>query len=1338
MANIDFIADGESGLSVRDKLNNVHDQIILTTTAHIQVKDDDAILFTVPSASTLLLLSVNNPPDPEKQLVVINESASVGNVTITPFAAETINGAATLVLTPGTSVVLVPALGDEWKTLQDGAVDTLYTADGIINGTRAVSLPSGGVLTISSFDQATVGTSTLLANITIDDALLQLSHSNPMTATNQTMQFDGTEMLLRDTVNSKGLVYAADYSAAFTDESLVSKRYVDTFGLTFVVGKSAAGNFIYNTIQSAIDAANLVGEPTTIIVMPGAYTEDITITKIGMSLFSPGGRNGSTVVDGTLTVTLDADGSFSTGGIDFLDQFSVTGTNVVSVLAEDCLFEAVSGSTSIAILLNNAIAGSLVRLNNCEIVNDGTAQYVLEKAANNISVTCFDCFFHEGPNATLLEPGSFLVNNQTGGSIDIQDCILEGAIFVLTATDVEVNIRDTNIKTTAVGQAFPLFILTTFTGEVLCIGGLFEVEGAGGNVIQPATGANFTFSNVSTTANTILNTTQGTRLDVDGVALQSEAASDGTFLDITGGYSIPASSGAQLSSATVQIFDEADIIAAFGAGPVWTLANVNLQVMENITLTTDNSFKIDTTSVTITGVDRNSSSITGDSSQPLLDFTAASGSVTDLQLRLKNLNFTQNGIGSLLREDGTRFIVDFSNCGLTGNTSGGDINLLNGQFIGFRDGVPQGGSSIIQGDGTTGSIGVEFIFFTDNFLGITDLFADGQRWMELLPNSVTRRLSTAGFSIQINPDFVFVPPRTDSVGIYIHKTAKVEILTYMNGGLNPIAATSSMFVVEDADSVDLSLVGGNTYTGAGQLYQFSPSPAASTVNLFSLRGCGFDADNNMIGVQQGPSNIFRYAGTSSTITDTMTLGGTPTNVTWYRGNLVHLDAADEEVMLEDGFPAASSPTATVDLSLLTPSLAGARSIATDGTRIFIGDSANGVHVFGPDFFTATTPVELFSFIVDGIPDIEGMDYDGVNLWVVNTSTNQVVCLKGVTPIIQFEFSTADGDPVAIAFFDEGYVISDSVSDNLSVFLESPTIDHSSRTWQVMGNVGDQEQIKTDPIDVAQWTTAVGGTISDAGGILTLTNGAASAGEADFSMPCIVGHTYTVTNGYTPGTSVSATSSILDEALATVVSETVSVAGNVILTFTAPDQAMTFRFKNTSIVITEDSILTSLSYIDTAYKIVESSDKGGSIFSDLVGFPISPVLADGVLSDISDSGTDIFYAPFSKREKSRLGDEQNGMLKITSVRDRGISFQGSALVSGGSGTNQYEMLVVINGDPQEDSVGTTVTTGNNDVRSFVTQLITRDVTDTDEVKLQIRPVGNSINLTMMRCALSSFE
>ena len=137
MATIDQIADGESGLSVRTKLNAVHDQIVEITAVYAQLQVDDVLIATAASSFDVNLLSVTAVPPltPFKSLTVFNLAASAESVILVPFGAETIDGLASAVVAPGRVVTITPT-ATAWVTHNLGVVDSVEAGTSInITGT---------------------------------------------------------------------------------------------------------------------------------------------------------------------------------------------------------------------------------------------------------------------------------------------------------------------------------------------------------------------------------------------------------------------------------------------------------------------------------------------------------------------------------------------------------------------------------------------------------------------------------------------------------------------------------------------------------------------------------------------------------------------------------------------------------------------------------------------------------------------------------------------------------------------------------------------------------------------------------------------------------------------------------------------------------------------------------------------------------------------------------------------------------------------------------------------------------------------------------------------------
>lgn len=800
--------------------------------------------------------------------------------------------------------------------------------------------------------------------------------------------------------------------------------------------------------------------------------------------------------------------------------------------------------------------------------------------------------------------------------------------------------------------------------------------------------------------------------------------------------------GAALSSSTVQVKTEADITAAFGAVVPWVLDGKNLQVLENITLTPGNRFAVNSANATIFGVDINSSSLSGDTTtDPLIDFIGVLATDTDKILSIDRMTLSQAGNAPNVSQKSVRSILVMTNCIVKGNDdTGGNIELLEGQNIGISTTLLQNGARIVQGDGTTTNTGVDFITLDNKFLATTSFVVNDQRLIELMPNSVTGSLDCNTMSLLLNTDIVTVPQTTGGIGIYVHASATIELFRYKDTAIVAVHETSRQFVMEDPSSIKLATLDGNTFQGAGELYQFAPTASIDSFVLTGVRGLGFDADGNLLAADNTANEIVRYIGVTSTIMGTpiASPGTSPSDCTWLRGNLISLDFnGNGTVYRHDGFT-ASTPQ-SVDLGTLGLGISGVRGLTTDGTNIIITSNFTDVFVFGGNFFDDPGNSFVKSFeIPGGLSSLHGLAYDGVNLLIGDNASNTVVVQKGTAPTTQYPFTPLGGSAVVgIAIYDGGYVVSHTNNNTISIFDASPTVDQSAVTWEVMNNSGVQNAIKIDPLTATNWTPTDGFLVPNLGA-LALVNTTGSA-FADFPLVCVVGNTYEVIVGYIPATALSATFSIRDSGGEIISSGSISVAGDVSLTFVAVEAASTFRIQNGTANPAESNVITRLIQNDQDYRVIESSDKGGSIFDDSTARVISPALVSNVASDISDGGVDVFYAPFGKREKSRLGDETIGSIIITSARDRGQTFQGSFTATTlAPGTNKYELFIVINGEPQEDSVGSNIWIGNGDIQTIVSQAITRDVTDTDEVKLGIRPVNNSINLAVLRAAFSHNE
>ena len=129
--------------------------------------------------------------------------------------------------------------GTAWVSLEG---DNIYTADGLLTGTRSVRGEQGRLLIIESYD-LTPGDFTQRGEMIVDDSSSTIGQytgdgtGDDVAEVSILLDVSAAPVAFKitDTLDNKGAVYAADYSANFTARSLVDKGYVDA-------SNAAAGN----------------------------------------------------------------------------------------------------------------------------------------------------------------------------------------------------------------------------------------------------------------------------------------------------------------------------------------------------------------------------------------------------------------------------------------------------------------------------------------------------------------------------------------------------------------------------------------------------------------------------------------------------------------------------------------------------------------------------------------------------------------------------------------------------------------------------------------------------------------------------------------------------------------------------------------------------------------------------------------------------------------------------------------------------------------------------------------------------------------------------------------
>lgn len=143
-----------------------------------------------------------------------------------------------------------------------------------------------------------------------------------------------------------------------------------------------------------------------------------------------------------------------------------------------------------------------------------------------------------------------------------------------------------------------------------------------------------------------------------------------------------------------------------------------------------------------------------------------------------------------------------------------------------------------------------------------------------------------------------------------------------------------------------------------------------------------------------------------------------------------------------------------------------------------------------------------------------------------------------------------------------------------------------------GMAGAADILPSNPAtSVQDWTAINSATLATVSDELEVTNGAAVAGGAEYSLETTSGRTYEVNFEYNQGTSASAdfTVSDVNGDLDTI---NLTSSGASLLTFTARDSETVFSIENGSAVSGETSLIVDVNYIDKA-----SGDRVGIALDD---------------------------------------------------------------------------------------------------------------------------------------------
>lgn len=328
---------------------------------------------------------------------------------------------------------------------------------------------------------------------------------------------------------SRGIVNASSATEGFIFTEAIHGD-ASHFALPYIVGPAGGDNiYQYNNIQDAIDAAETENIPTAIYIMPGTYTEDVTITTLdGLSLIGSG--RASTIINGPFAVeNQNIKKDMFVSGLQVTHSTIINNATGAAMQFNDCLLTNTlgSGNDPFGMEDSSGVARLEVVMTDCQIIDTENNFATFLGDANNLDIDFINCSI----------VGVCGAGDLTGAVVAYRDCDITSLTvpFDLPDASIDLTIENTSITKTS-GTNGEVFNLTSFTGTLTMIGG--SLNGVSNPVVNPDPGPGFFFSNIATSGGAVLDTSMGTRLDSDGVALESDGSAD-EYLDNSGSYSAP-------------------------------------------------------------------------------------------------------------------------------------------------------------------------------------------------------------------------------------------------------------------------------------------------------------------------------------------------------------------------------------------------------------------------------------------------------------------------------------------------------------------------------------------------------------------------------------------------------------------------------------------------------------------------------------------------------------------------------------------------------------------------------------------------------------------------------
>jgi hypothetical protein len=300
-------------------------------------------------------------------------------------------------------------------------------------------------------------------------------------------------MIVDDSISSKGLVYINDYSANFTPESLITKRYVDsavsgnTLATVLTAGNTSGGTDILFTAGSGIDTTATGGTDTLNIGTGNADVINIGRTGATVNIF--GTRNFIQTTDLEILdklIVLNKNGGASTGfgtGFEIEENALITGYFKTNGTADGWLFKAPT-SFQFELLSSTLTANRSYTLPN----NSGT----LITTGNLTDITAVGTIVSGTWNGTII--GTTYGGTGTGTTFTAGSIVFAGASGIYSQDNANFFWDDTNDR---------LGIKTNAPAKTLHVAGDIRFEPVSGVLLDVESATVNTTNNTTTTIQTI-------------------------------------------------------------------------------------------------------------------------------------------------------------------------------------------------------------------------------------------------------------------------------------------------------------------------------------------------------------------------------------------------------------------------------------------------------------------------------------------------------------------------------------------------------------------------------------------------------------------------------------------------------------------------------------------------------------------------------------------------------------------------------------------------------------------------------------------------------------------